>query len=132
MSQQSSAPVQRQPARGAPPPSSGAGASAPSRGATTVDSLFGPLPPTESFGQAWLYLDGKLQRVRLRLGVSDGQQTEVIQALDGDIKEGTDVVTSILTGPARQVAPPAGGNAFPGLGGGRGFGGGGGRGGRGG
>jgi len=124
MSQQAAAPAQRQPTRGATPPPSDAGAAAPARGATTFDSLFGPLPPTESFGQAWLYLEDKLQRVRLRLGVSDGQQTEVIQALDGDIKEGTDVVTSILTGPARQVAPPAGGNAFPGLGGGRGFGGG--------
>jgi hypothetical protein len=58
----------------------------------------------------------------LRLGVSDGQQTEVIQALDGDLAEGVEVVTNVLIGPARQVPTPTRGNAFPGLGGGRGFG----------
>ena len=94
-------------------------------GPTTFDALFGPLTPTESFGQVWLHQNGKLQRVRLRLGISDGQQTELIQALDGSLEEGTEVVTSVIVGSARQTTP-ASGNAFPGLGGGRqGFGGGG-------
>jgi hypothetical protein len=66
----------------------------------------------------WLYQQGKLNRVRLRLGISDGQQTELIQVLDGALQEGTEVVTSITIGAQRNVAMP-GGNAFPGLGGGR-------------
>jgi HlyD family secretion protein len=88
-------------------------------GATTFDALFGPLTQTESFGQVWLNAGGKLQRVRLRLGITDGQQTELIQALDGELQEGTEVVTNVLTGAVRQTATPQGGAAFPGLGGGR-------------
>ncbi len=85
-------------------------------GATTIDALFGPLPPTESFGQVWLHQNDQLHRVRLRLGLADGQQTELVQVLDNSAKvdEGTDVVTSV-TLPAQRAAA-AGGNAFPGLG----------------
>jgi HlyD family secretion protein len=113
----------------------------PSRsGATTIDALFAPLPVVETYGQVWLHQNGKLQRVRLRLGISDGQQTELIQTLDGELHEGTEVVTSVTVGAQRAATMP-GGNAFPGLGGrqvfpGGGFpgggnrGGGGGRGGR--
>jgi hypothetical protein len=79
----------------------------------------------------WLNVDSKLQRVRVRLGITDGQQTELLQALDGTVQEGTEVVTNVTTGAVRQTLTPAGGNSFPGLDGGRrGFGGG--RGGRGG
>jgi HlyD family secretion protein len=120
------APAASQGGRGQRPQSSerSAAAAAPAsrqEGATTFDALFGPLAPTESFGQAWLNVGGKLQRVRLRLGISDGQQTELIQALDGRVDEGTEVVTNVLTGSVRQTPTPAGGNAFPGMGGGRGF-----------
>ena len=87
------------------------------KGATTFDALFGPLPPTESFGQVWLRQEGMLQRVRLRIGITDGQQTELIQALDGTLQEGAEVVTNIIIGAGRQTATPRGGNAFPGLGG---------------
>ena len=86
---------------------------------TTIDALFAPLPPTETVGLVWLYQEGKLQPVRLRLGISDGQQTELIQAFGGNIQEGTEVVTSVSIGSPRQTSTPAGGNAFPGLGGGR-------------
>jgi HlyD family secretion protein len=99
-----------------PAPRPGASASASS--ATTFDALFGPLTQTETFGQVWLNKDNKLQRVRLRLGISDGQQTELIQAMDGELQEGTEVVTNVITGAVRQTATPQGG-AFPGLGGGR-------------
>jgi hypothetical protein len=87
-------------------------------GATTIDALFGPLPPTESFGQVWLHENSKLNRVRLRLGISDGQQTELIQVLDNNAKidEGTEVVTAVTTA-SQRTAAAAGGNAFPGLGG---------------
>ena len=102
-------------------------------GATTFDALFAPLTQPETSGQVWLNVDNKLQRVRLRLGISDGQQTELIQAIDGELKEDTEVVTNVLTGAVRQAVTPQGGTAFPGLGGGRqGFPGGGGGGNRGG
>jgi hypothetical protein len=93
-------------------------------GATTFDALFGPLTPTESFGQVWLHQGGQLQRVRLRLGITDGQQTELIEAVEGSLREGAEVVTSVLIGGARPATPAPAGGAFPGLGGGRrGFGG---------
>jgi hypothetical protein len=97
--------------------------------ATTFDALFGPLTQTETFGQVWLNKDNKLQRVRLRLGISDGQQTELIEVLDGELQEGTEVVTNVLTGAVRQVPTPQGGAGFPGMGGRQGFPGGGNRGG---
>ena len=88
-------------------------------GATTFDALFGPLTQTESFGQVWLNADGKLQRMRLHLGITDGQQTELIDALDGELQEGTEGVTNVITGSVRQTPTVPGGGAFPGLGGGR-------------
>jgi hypothetical protein len=93
-----------------------AAAAAPS--ATTFDALFGPLTQTESSGQVWLNNNGKLERVRLRLGITDGQQTELIQAFEGELREGTEVVTNVITGAVRQTTTPPGGG-FPGLGGGR-------------
>ncbi len=67
-----------------------------SGGATTIDSLFGPLPTVESFGRAWLYINKQLKSVRLRLGISDGTYTEV---LDGaELQPGTEVVINVVTG----------------------------------
>jgi len=103
-------------------------ASAGHDGATTIDALFAPLPRTQSVGRAWVSVDNQLRPLRLRLGISDGQNTEVI---DGDVKEGTAVVTNVVI--AGQTTRPAT-TAFPGFGGGRqgfpggGFQGGGGRG----
>jgi hypothetical protein len=79
--------------------------------ATTIDALFGPLPPTESFGQVWRFAEGKLVRFPLRVGISDGQQSEIIQ---GDVKEGEEVVTSVITA-AQRAATNAGSTAFPGF-----------------
>jgi hypothetical protein len=64
-------------------------------GATTIDALFGPLPVMESRGRAWLYVDNKLKPVALRLGVTDGTFTEIIS---GDIQQGQEVVTNMVTG----------------------------------
>jgi HlyD family secretion protein len=138
--------MERMRARGFTPPADGQTAAAPARGrgqgpraqgqaqaarpaarpaaaqgATTFDALFGPLTQPETFGQAWLNVDNKLQRVRLRLGITDGQQTELIQAMDAEVNEGTEVVTNVITGAVRQAPTAPGGAAFPGLGGGRGF-----------
>ena len=79
-------------------------------GATTVDALFGPLPPIESVGRVWLFENGQLRPVRVRLGVSDGQATAL---LDGEIPPGTELVTSVMTGNAtRPAAASTGGNPF--------------------
>jgi HlyD family secretion protein len=64
-------------------------------GATTIDSLFGPLPTVETRGQAWLFENKQLKQVRLRLGVTDGTYTEVLQS-DPEVKEGTEVVTNVI------------------------------------
>ncbi|MFN7917967.1 MAG: efflux RND transporter periplasmic adaptor subunit [Vicinamibacterales bacterium] len=93
--------------RGAPQPAANDSAA----GATTIDALFAPLPRTESFGRAWLYVANKLQPLRLRLGISDGQTTELIE---GELKEGQEVVTNITI--AGQTTRPAT-TAFPGFGG---------------
>lgn len=67
------------------------------RGAQTIDSLFGALPPRISFGRAWVFTPGtkELKSLRLRLGITDGQFTEI---LDGELKEGQELVTGILIG----------------------------------
>ena len=104
------------------------GASA--QGATTIDSLFGPLPVVESRGTAWLYENKQLKPVRLRLGVSDGTHTEILN--ENELPANTEVVTSMTTGleqrnPTQQnqqnnplMGPQRGG---PGRGGGGGGGG---------
>ncbi len=91
----------------------GRAASAPSMatgGATTIDSLFGPLPTTTSFGRVWLWLAGPKQLkgpIRLRLGISDGQYTEL---LEGDLKEGQELVAAIQIGDQAQTRTPTGGS----------------------
>jgi hypothetical protein len=79
-------------------------------GPTTIDALFAPLARTETFGRAWLYVDKQLRQVRLRLGISDGQNTELIE---GDLHEGSEVVTNVVI--AGQTTRPAT-TAFPGFG----------------
>ena len=103
-------------------------------GHATIDSLFGPLQMTETRGRAWLYENKQLKSVNLRLGVSDGTYSEL---LEGDLKEGQEVVVNMVTGlepvarPGQQgtgnplMGPqrggPGGGGGNRGGGGGRGF-----------
>ena len=89
--------------------------------AQTIDALFAPLPVVETRGRIWLFVDGQLKPVNLRLGISDGSFTEV---LSGELQENTAVVIGVtgLTA-ARSVQTPTGtGNPLmPGRpGGGRG------------
>jgi HlyD family secretion protein len=70
-------------------------------GATTIDSLFAPLPTVETRGRAWLYINKQLKPVSLRLGISDGTNTEV---LDGELQPGTEVVTNVIL-PTAATAP---------------------------
>ena len=77
-------------------------------GATTIDALFGPLPVIETRGRVWVAVDKKLNAVPLRLGITDGQMTELIE---GELEPGTEVVTNVTIGneatrPAPQGFPP--------------------------
>ena len=64
-------------------------------GATTIDALFAPLPPVETPRPRLALRQQAAEAGRLRLGVSDGTFTEV---LDGEVKEGQEVVVNMVTG----------------------------------
>jgi HlyD family secretion protein len=82
-----------------------------SSGATTIDSLFGPLPVVETRGMAWLYVNKQLKPVRLRLGISDGTFTEIIN--DEELQPNMEVVTMMTTGLEQRTVPGQGGNQNP-------------------
>ena len=100
-------------------------------GATTIDSLFAPLQTVETRGRAWIFENKQLRSVPVRLGVTDGTNTELIE---GDIKEGQEIVVNFVTGlePARTAGQQGAGNPLMGPQRGGGPGGGGNRGGGGG
>jgi hypothetical protein len=77
--------------------------SAATTSATTIDSLFAPLPTIETRGRAWLYINKQLKPVSLRLGISDGTYTEVLN--DTELPPEAELVTSIIT--AAQSTTPA-------------------------
>jgi hypothetical protein len=96
--------------------------------ATTIDSLFGPLPVVETRGGAWLWENKQLKQVRLRLGATDGTNIEIIESTPA-VHEGAEVVTNVVTeqtgttgapgnnpgnnpllGPQRGRGGPGGGN----------------------
>jgi HlyD family secretion protein len=77
--------------------------SAATTSATTIDSLFAPLPTIETRGRAWLYINKQLKPVSLRLGISDGTYTEVLN--DTELPPEAELVTSIIT--AAQATTPA-------------------------
>ena len=58
----------------------------------------------------WLHQDMELKPLRVRIGVSDGQNSELIE---GDLEEGTELVTNVIVG---TQARPAATGGFPGLG----------------
>ena len=63
--------------------------------ATTIDAMFAPIQFQETRGRAWLLVNKELRLVNLRLGISDGTYTEVLNedALQAD----QDVVTAVIT-----------------------------------
>jgi HlyD family secretion protein len=102
--------------------------------AGTIDALFAPLPPVESRGRVWVFMNKELKPVNLRLGITDGTNTEL---LSGELQPGMEVVTGVLTGGSTRPGQPAGtgnpllpqgGRGRDGFGGFPGGGGGGGRG----
>jgi hypothetical protein len=96
----------------------------------TIDALFAPLPTVETRGRVWLYIDQQLKPANVRLGITDGTNTELIaEEIGEEIPVGTEVVTSV-SGVGATRPPPGGvGNPFQqggNRGGPGGFGGGGG------
>ena len=91
--------------------------------AQTIDALFAPLPPVESRGRAWLFMERQLKPVNLRLGITDGTYTEL---LSGELQENMEVVTSVTGLGTTRSTPAATGTGnplMPGRGGPGGFGG---------
>lgn len=77
-------------------------------------------PPRPVMRPVWILINGKLERMMVRIGINDGAQTAV---LDGPIQQGAQVVTGVAVAQAaQQGGNPLFGGRFPG---GPGFGGGG-------
>jgi len=74
--------------------------------ADTIDALFAPLPPVESRGLVWTFTDKQLKPVDVRLGITDGTNTELL----GETPLGVDtqVVTGMTGLTTRAQANPAG------------------------
>jgi HlyD family secretion protein len=72
-------------------------------GATTIDSLFGPLPVVESRGTIWQYENKQLKMVRLRLGITDQTFTEVLN--ESDVPANAEVVINMTTGLEPRTTP---------------------------
>jgi hypothetical protein len=98
--------VASSPSRSKPQGSTAPSPSARNSHATTIDALFGPLPPSESQGRVWRYIANQLKPVRVRLGITDGQATELIE---GDLQESAEVVTNVVTSTQTTRPAPAGG-----------------------
>ncbi len=76
------------------------------RGARTIDALFAPLPPTVSTGRLWLFDGVALQPMQVRLGITDGSFSEL---LNGDIASGAELVTGVTLGDEGPGRPAGGG-----------------------
>jgi HlyD family secretion protein len=107
------------PVEPATPPSAGrravgprpaATGASPSPQAQTIDELFAPVPPIESRGRLWLFVDRQLKPVNVRLGITDGSFTEL---LGGDLQENAEVVTGLTGVTSARATPAPGGAANP-------------------
>jgi HlyD family secretion protein len=87
------------------------------QGADTIDALFAPLPPVESRGRVWTFADRQLRPVDVRLGITDGTFTELLD--ESSLNENTQLVTG-MTGLETRTTPAGGGNPFQQGGRGRG------------
>jgi HlyD family secretion protein len=76
----------------------------------TIDALFAPLPSVETQGRAWVYMDKQLKPVRLRLGITDGTNTEL---LSGELQPNVELVTSVITSGATTRPAPGGAAGNP-------------------
>ena len=62
-------------------------------------------------GMAWLFVNKQLKMVRLRLGITDGTFTEIIN--DEELQPNMEVVTMMTTGLEQRTAPGQGGGQNP-------------------
>lgn len=62
------------------------------RSAQTIDALFAPLPTVETRGRVWLFINNQLKPVSVRLGITDGTNTELVS---GDLQENMEIVTGV-------------------------------------
>jgi hypothetical protein len=86
-------------------PAKGKGATT-AQGAQTIDALFAPLPSVESRGRVWLFMDHQLKPANIRLGITDGANTEL---LSGELQQNQEVVTGVTgLGPTRTTTTGAG------------------------
>ncbi|HMD35414.1 MAG TPA: efflux RND transporter periplasmic adaptor subunit [Vicinamibacterales bacterium] len=76
-------------------------------GGETIDALFAPLPTVESRGRAWQFVDKQFKPINLRLGITDGQNTEVMNA--SELPPNVEVVTGVTgVGATRNIGGPGG------------------------
>jgi len=76
-------------------------------GGETIDALFAPLPNVESRGRAWTFVNNQFKSINLRLGITDGQNTEVLNA--SELPPNVEVVTGVTgIGATRNVGGPGG------------------------
>ena len=99
---------------GAPAPPQGGGAP---QSAGTIDALFAPLPPVESRGRVWTFVDKQLKPVDVHLGITDGTFTELLD--EASLSVDTQLVTG-MTGLETRTQPAGAGNPFQQGGRGRG------------
>ncbi len=78
--------------------------------AQTIDALFAPLPVVESRGRAWVFMTPELKAVNLRLGISDGTNTEL---LSSEMQQGMEVVTGVSGLGTTRALPGQGGAGNP-------------------
>ena len=72
--------------------------------AQTIDALFAPLPSVESRGRAWLFMDRQLKPVNVRLGISDGTNTELLST---ELQPNMEVVTGVTGLASTRTLPGA-------------------------
>ena len=89
--------------------------------AQTIDALFAPLPVVETRGRSWVFMNKELKPVNLRLGISDGTNTELLST---ELQQGMEVVTGVTGLGTTRALPGQGGTGNPLMPGGRGPGGG--------
>jgi HlyD family secretion protein len=74
--------------------------------ATTIDALFGPLPAVETRGRVWVYENKQLTAIPVRLGLTDGTFTELLDP-NPALAAGKELVTNVTLATAASAAPAA-------------------------
>ncbi len=82
------------------------------RGATTFDALFGELPEAESAGLVWILQGDRLEGVPVRLGVTDGTASELLDSggSAASLSAGVDLVIGVSTPDDDQAFGPRSGS----------------------